>query len=126
MKSLLAVTLFLASHTALATDFDQTCLNRYRDATLSLVSSAHAFNEGSSNAAMFLAEFGMTETAIGATRVICTFEPVEIKECVRLYKKQYHKIRNNVDVIEITKGNQTHVRVGLVEAAVALVDLKCQ
>ena len=127
MKTLMTITLLLVSNSiAQASDLDQTCLNRYRDASLSLLDSAQSFNDGSSNSAEFLGEFAMTETQIGATRLLCTFEPEAIKQCVNLYKKQYHKIRDNVDVIEIGNGNQTRVRTGLVEAAIALIDIKCQ
>lgn len=126
MKTLFALSVLLFSHSALASGFEETCLNRYRDATLSLVDAARSLNDGSANSAKFLADFALIESTVGATRLMCAFEPAEIKNCVRLYKKQYHKIRDNVDVVEITRGNQTRVNIGLVEAGIALVDVRCQ
>jgi hypothetical protein len=126
MKTLLALSALLFSQSVFASGFEETCLNRYRDATLSLVDSARAFNDGSSSAGRFLGELALIETEVGATRVLCSFEPTEIKNCVRMYKRQYQKLRVNVDAVEITRGNQKQVKIGLVEAGLAIVDLQCQ
>jgi len=126
MKTIFALSLVLVSQAALADGYERTCLNRYRDATLSLVDSTRSFNEGGSSAPQYIAEFGMIESTIGATRLMCAMEPESIKECVRLYKKQYHKIRDNIDLIEIANGNQTRVKIGLAEAGILTTDLRCQ
>jgi hypothetical protein len=73
-----------------------------------------------------LAEFSLIESQIGAKSLICAMEYASINDCVRLYKKQYKKIRDEIDMIAIGSGNQTKIRVGLVEAGLGLADLRCQ
>ena len=126
MKTLIALSLVLFTHSALAADFNETCMNRYRDASYSLIDQAHSLNNGDIGSAQFLAEYALIESKIGATRLICAFESDDVKNCVQIYKNQYHKLRSNIDVAEIAKGNQTKVRVALVEAGLVVSDLRCQ
>ena len=126
MKTLFVITILLISQSTFASDYDRTCLNRFRDATLSLIDSSKALNDQSSNPAQFVAEFTKTEAVLDATRLVCAFEPVEIKNCVRLYHNQYIKMMNNINVVEIARGNQTHVQIGLVEIEMPFIDLRCQ
>ena len=112
MKTIIALSLLMVSQVAQADGFAQTCLDLYRDATFMLIDSAQSFNERNSSAPQFLAEFALIESQIGAKRLICAFEPAEIKDCVRLYKTQYHKIGNRIDLLQIAEGNQTRVPVG--------------
>ncbi len=121
-----SLTLLLSSQSALASDYNEVCLNRYRDATYMLIDAARSFNSGDIGSAQMLAEFSLIESQIGAKRLICALEESSIKDCVRLYKKQYKKIRDEIDLVAIGGGNQTKIRVGLVEAGLGLADLRCQ
>jgi hypothetical protein len=126
MKKFLVLSLLLTSQAALANDYNDVCLNRYRDASYMLIDSARSFNQGDISSAQLLAEFSLIESQIGAKRLICALEDSSIKDCVRLYKKQYKKIRDEIDMISIGTGDQTKVRLGLVEAGLGLADLRCQ
>lgn len=126
MNKLFALALILASNAAFANDYNEICMNRYRDATYAMVDNARAFNNGGMSSAQLLAEFSLVESQIGAKRLICALEDESIKDCVRLYKKQYHKIRSEIDLISIANGSQDRIKVGLIEAGLGIADLRCQ
>jgi hypothetical protein len=126
MKKFVMFTLVLFSQAAMASDYNEVCLNRYRDASYSLIDQARALNHGRISNLQFLAEFSLIETQIGAKRLICAMEDESIKDCVRAYKKQYQKVRANINMQAIAEGEQTSVSVGLVEAALTVTDIRCQ
>jgi hypothetical protein len=126
MYFVFALSLFLSAQAARASDYNEVCLNRYRDAAYLLIDAARSFNSGDIGSAQMLAEFSLIESQIGAKRLICALEEESIKDCVRLYKKQYKKIRDEIDMIAIGNGDQTKIRLGLVEAGLGIADLRCQ
>ena len=126
MKVLITLALIFVSQAVRANEFDDACKNRYREAALSLIASAESFNDQTSTGDEFLAGYALIEARIGALRLACTFEPAGIKECVRLYKKEYHKISDGIDISAIARGEQNRVKVGLVDVALTFIDFKCQ
>ena len=125
-KLILSLVLLSGSAMANPVDLNEVCLNRYRDATISLIDHAQALNQGGISTTEFIAEFAIIESQIGAKRLICAMEDPSIRECVRLYKKHYLNIRSNVDVIALAQGEQTKVKTGLTKAAMTVTDLRCQ
>ena len=113
---------------AKASDYEGVCRDRYRVAIEKMLDAVEAFNQGDLERSQFLAYFSSVETEIGAKRAACVLESDQTSVCVLKYKAQYKKIRDQIDMLAIARGQQTEVHPGalLIEGKMALIDLQCQ
>lgn len=130
MKKLFLMSLLLVSssvHAEVSGSYDDACKNRYRDATLNLLSACESFNDRTITPAEFTAQFSGIEVMIGALRVACLGESQNAAECSYKYKKVYQRLKSKFSVSDIVAGNQEHISdLGWIEARLVPIDLVCQ
>lgn len=113
MAKFIVILSALISFSALAdSNYQRKCARKYIVAAKGLVSIAQDFNNAEIGKAEYAAAVNATDAGIGVTRLICANENLQAAKCSNKTKAAYQKIRSQMMVGQVIKGNLNQVEVG--------------
>ncbi len=104
--------LFLSLYSnAQITDYDRRCAQRYINGTEALIEIAERLNHGRLNSAGYVTAVSSVGSSILVERVYCMNEIPRVQRCVERTKKYYQKIRRQMRVGAVMKGQIDRVEI---------------